>query len=94
MAKFFKWTDKLLPKQMLPWQGGEKSATGLIYQGKWSEEERTLHIKMLELLEIEFGLFFYTRRKRVTAINFQIDNKEALPYFLKMGGREGCKEQI
>ena len=52
-----------------------------------------MHIKMLELLEIEFGLFFYTRRKRVTAINFQIDNKEALPYFLKMGGERGAKNK-
>ena len=54
--------------------------------GQWSEEERSLHINVLELLAINLTLFSFTREKRLKAIHFQIDNKAALSYFLKMGG--------
>ena len=54
--------------------------------GQWSEEERTLHINVLELLAIKLDLFSFTKGKRVKDILFQIDNKAALSYPLKMGG--------
>ena len=86
--------------QMITQTNASLTGWGAVYNGvqisgQWSEDERTLHINMLELLAIELGLFFFTRRKRVTVINFQIDNKAALPYFLKMGGgdRGGAKNE-
>ena len=54
--------------------------------GQWSEEERTLHINVLELLAIKLALFSFTKRKKVKAKLFQIDNKAALSYLLKIGG--------
>ena len=59
---------------------------GVQTSGKWSEEERTLHINVLQLLAIKLSLFSFTKGKRVKAIHFQIDNKAALSYLLKMGG--------
>ena len=59
---------------------------GVQTSGQWSEEERSLHINVLELLAIKLALFSFTRGKRVKAIHFQIDNKAALSYLLKMGG--------
>ena len=57
--------------------------------GQWSEKERTLHINLLKLLAIKLALFSFTKGKRVKAIHFQIDNKGALFYLLKMGnGKE------
>ena len=53
--------------------------------GQWSEEERPLHISVLELLAIKLTLFSFTKRRRVTAIHLQIDNKAALPYLSKIG---------
>ena len=53
---------------------------------QWSEEERTLHINVLELLAIRLALFSFTKGKRVKGLHFQIDNKAVLPYLLKMGG--------
>ena len=46
--------------------------------GKWSEEERTLHLNVLELLAIKLALSSFSKGKRVTAIHFQIDKKAAL----------------
>ena len=54
--------------------------------GQWSEEERCLHINLLELLAIKLALFSFARGKRVKVIHFQIDNKAALSYLLKIGG--------
>ena len=59
---------------------------GVQTSGQWTEEERSLHINVLELLAIKLALFSFTRGKRVKAIHFQIDNKAALSYLLKMGG--------
>ena len=52
---------------------------------QWSEEERTLHINVVEILAINLALFFFTKRKRLKSILIQIDNKAALSYVLKMG---------
>ena len=59
---------------------------GVQTSGQWSEEERSLHINVLELLAIKLALFSFTKGKRVKATHFQIDNKAALSYLLKMGG--------
>ena len=59
---------------------------GVPTSGQWSEEERTLHINVLELLAIKLALVSFTKWKKVKAIHFQKDNKAALSYLLKMGG--------
>ena len=59
---------------------------GVQTSGQWTEEERSLHINVLELLAIKLALFSFTRGKRVKAIHFQIDNKAAFSYLWKMGG--------
>ena len=48
--------------------------------GQWSEEDRTLHINVLQLLAIKLGLISLTKGK-----HFQIDSRAALSYLLKMG---------
>ena len=65
---------------------GWRAVCNGVQTGQWSEEERSLHINVLELLAIKLALFSFTRGKRVKAIHFQIDNKAALSYLLKMGG--------
>ena len=65
---------------------GWRAVCNGVQTGQWSEEERSLHINVLELLAIKLALFSFTRGKKVKAIHFQIDNKAALSYLLKMGG--------
>ena len=48
-------------------------------------DKRTLHKNVLELLGRKLTLFSFTKGKRMKAIHFQIDNKAAFPYLLKMG---------
>ena len=45
-------------------------------------------MNMLELLAIKLALFSFTKGERVKAIRFQIDNKAALSYLLKMGEKK------
>ena len=59
---------------------------GVQTSGQWSEEERTLHMNVLELLAIKMALFSFTKGKRVKAIHFQIHKKATLSYLLKMEG--------
>ena len=64
---------------------------GAVYNGvptsvQWSEEERTLHINVLELLAIKLALVSFSKWKKMKAIHFQKDNKAAWSYLLKMGG--------
>ena len=59
---------------------------GVQTSGQLTEEERSLHINVLELLAIKLALFSFTRGKRMKAIHFQIDNKAAFSYLWKMGG--------
>ena len=56
-----------------------------VQTGKWSQEERTLQINVLELLAKKLALFSFTKGKRVKTINFQVDNYSALSSLLKMG---------
>ena len=58
---------------------------GVQTSGQWSEELRTVHINLLELLAIKLALFFFIKGKRMKAIHFQIDNQAALSSFLKIG---------
>ena len=53
---------------------------------QWSEEKRTLHINVLELLAIKLAPFSFTKGKRVKTIHFQINKKAALSYLFKVGG--------
>ena len=48
---------------------------------QWSEEERTLHIDVVELLAIKLALFCFTKGKRVKSMHFQRDNKAACLVF-------------
>ena len=52
----------------------------------WSEEEQQLHINVLTLLAIKLALLTFTKLESIISINFQIDNKTAISYLLKMGG--------
>ena len=65
--------------------GWEAVCIGVQRSRQWSGEERTLHINVLELLAIKLALFSFTNRKRVKNIHFQINNKAAFSYLLKMG---------
>ena len=67
--------------------------SGVQTSGHCSEEERTLHINVLELLVIKLALFFFTKGKMMKAIHFQIDNKAALSYLLKWGNKEQAYDQ-
>ena len=62
--------------------------------GQWSEEERCLHINLLELLAIKLALFSFARGKRVKVIHFQIDNKAAVLPFENWGNKERKYDQI
>ena len=53
--------------------------------GQWSQKERTLQINVLELLAIKLVLLSFTKGEKVKSIHFQINNKAALSYLLKMG---------
>ena len=54
--------------------------------GEWSQEQRLLHINMLELIAVEYAIKTFTRDKQVTSIHLQIDNTCALAYLVNMGG--------
>ena len=56
-----------------------------VQTGKWSQEERTLQINVLELLAKKLALFSFTKGKRVKTIHFQIGNYSALSSLLKIG---------
>ena len=66
--------------------GWEAVCNGVQTSGKWSEEERTLHINVLELLAIKLALLSFTMGEKVKAIHYQIEDKVALSYLLKMEG--------
>ena len=52
--------------------------------GKWSIEERKLHIE-LELLAMKNAILVFTKEKTINVIHIQTDNTTALSYLLKMG---------
>ena len=55
--------------------------------GKWSVEERKLHLNILELLAVKNAILAFTKEKTINAIRIQTDNTTTLSYLLKMGGR-------
>ena len=59
---------------------------GIRTGGGWSKEEAGLHINIQELLAVKFALQTFVKKDRMNSIHFQIDNKTALSYLLKMGG--------
>ena len=54
--------------------------------GKWSVEERKLHVNILEPLTVKNAILAFTKEKTINAIHIQTDNATALSYLLKMGG--------
>ena len=80
-------TFSQLNPQMIIQTDASLTGWGAVYSvvqtsGQWSEEDRTLKIA------IKLVLFSFIKGKRVKAIQFQIDNKAALSYLLKMGGKK------
>ena len=53
-----------------------------------SKEKRLLHINVLELLEIKLALLTFTKSGSIKSIHFQIDNKAAISYLLKMEAQQ------
>ena len=64
--------------------GREAVCDWLQTSGQWSKEERTLHINVVELLAIKLALFYFTKGKSRKTIHFQINNKAAFSYLLKV----------
>ena len=58
---------------------------GMETGGKWSVEERKLHINIVELLAVKNAILAFTKEKTINAIQIQTDNTTALSYLLKMG---------
>ena len=54
--------------------------------GRWSQEERGLHINVLELLAVEIAVKTFLRIREAKSIHLRIDNFVALTYLVKMGG--------
>lgn len=54
--------------------------------GKWSKNEKTLHINYLEILAAYFGLMVFAKNLRDCQILLRIDNTTAISYINKMGG--------
>ena len=73
-------------------KGCREVCNGVKISRQWSEEERTMHINLLEPLAITILLH---QRKRLKVIHFHMDNKAALSYLLKMGeNKEEAYNQI
>ena len=51
---------------------------------KWSDEERKLHVNILELLVVKNAILAFIKKKTINAIHIQIDNKTALSYLLRV----------
>ena len=58
---------------------------GMETGGKWSVEERKLHINILELLVVKNVILAFTKEKTINAIHIHTDNTSALSYLLGMG---------
>ena len=56
--------------------------------GRWTEREKALHINMLEMQAIEFGLLALCNDRENTHIKIKSDNVTAVAYVRNMGG---CK---
>ena len=51
---------------------------GYVDWGKWSVEEKKLHINILELLVVKNAIIAFTKEKTINAIQIQTDNTTAL----------------
>ena len=52
---------------------------------EWSKEEKHFHINVLKLLALKSATLSFTKNLSDLTIHVQVDNKDALAYFLKMG---------
>ena len=59
--------------------------------GMWNAEEQGIHINILELMAVRLALLTFNKEKQLSSIHFQIDNKTALKYLLKMGGTKSAQ---
>lgn len=55
-------------------------------EGMWTKEEQKFHINALEHLAVTLVLLTFTKGVTIKSIHFQINNKTALPYLLKIEG--------
>eukprot|EP00794_Sanderia_malayensis_P004488 gene4488-5083_t len=68
-------------------QGGWGAATqGMTTGGAWTQQEKKLHINILEMMAAEMAIKTFTKGKNVKSIHLKVDNMTALHYILKMGG--------
>ena len=67
-------------------EGWKASCMSMETWGKWSVEERKLHINILELIAVKNAILAFTKEKTINALHIQTDNTTALSYLLKMGG--------
>ena len=51
---------------------------------KWSDEERKLHVNILELLVVKNAILAFIKKKIINTIPIQTDNKTALSYLLRV----------
>ena len=52
----------------------------------WAKEEQELQINALELFAVKLALVTFIKGVTIKSIHFQIDNKTASPYLLKLEG--------
>ena len=66
--------------------GWGTSCQGISTGGLWTKEEQKFHINALEHLAVTLVLLTFTKGVTIKSIHFQINNKTALPYLLKIEG--------
>ena len=54
--------------------------------GRWSQEEKTLHINALELIAATFGVQAFCKDRKVTSVLLKSDNATVMAYVNRMGG--------
>ena len=64
---------------------------GMKTGGTWTEQERRVHIKELELLALKLALETFLKAQEIKSLYIQMDNIMALTYFLKMGGTKNLQ---
>ena len=67
-------------------EGWGANCIGIETGGKWSVQDRKLHVNILELLAVKNVILTFTKEKTINAIHTQTDNATAFSYLLKMGG--------
>lgn len=82
---FFKCKGRSCYKEMFHKLVGEHHAKKYPLGG-CGQEEQKFHINALELLAVTLVLLTFTKGVTIKSIHFQINNKTALPYLLKIEG--------